>query len=54
MDNLKIKISTLLISISILVMMLIFRFYIDKQNQLNIKELEQIVEKEIVEKYGKN
>ena len=52
MINIK-NILTISISIVILSIMLIFRFYIDKQNQLDMNELEEIVEKEIQETHGK-
>ena len=54
MDNLKIKIFTFLAFIIVLITMLTFRYYIDKQKPLDMKELELIVEQEIVKYYGKN
>lgn len=34
--------------------MLTFRYHIDKQKPLDMKELEPIVEQEIIKYYGKN
>jgi hypothetical protein len=34
--------------------MLTFRYYIDKQESLDMKELELIVEQEIIKYHGKN
>jgi hypothetical protein len=54
MDNLKIKIFTFLAFVIVLATMLTFRYYIDKQKPLDMKELELIVEQEIIKYYGKN
>jgi hypothetical protein len=54
MDNLKIKISTFLVFLFVLITMLTFRYYIDKQESLDMKELELIVEQEIIKYHGKN
>jgi hypothetical protein len=52
MDNLKIKIFTFLAFVIVLATMLTFRYYIDKQKPLDMKELELIVEQEIIKYYG--
>ncbi len=48
------KIFTFLFIIIALLVMLIFNYHIQLQNKLDMKELEEIVEKELIEKHGKN
>jgi hypothetical protein len=45
--------TVLLIAVTISIL-LIFNYYIEIQNKLDMKELEKIVEKELLEKHGKN
>lgn len=54
MDNIKAKIITFLLFIVFLGLMLTFKHHFSKQKHLDIKDLEQIVEEELQEAYGKN
>ena len=47
------KVLFFLIIIVLVLSACVFSFYIQKQSKLNMKELEQMVEKEIVENHGK-
>ena len=47
------KLFAFLCIVVILFLMIIFNYNIQKQNKLDMEELEQIVEKEIVENHGK-
>jgi hypothetical protein len=38
----------------ILLLMIVFRYYIEKQEPLKIEELNELVEKEIIETHGRN
>ena len=47
MMNIKIKIVFMILTFVVFITMLTFRYYIDKQDQLDMKELERMVEEEI-------
>jgi hypothetical protein len=47
------KILFFLIIIALVLSACVFNIFIQKQNKLNMEELEQIVEKEILETHGK-
>jgi hypothetical protein len=53
MEDFKIKILKFALILFLLKVALIFRYFIDKQEPLEIKDLEQIVEKELIEKHGR-
>ena len=48
------KILFLLVIIALILSACVFSYYIGKQSRLDMKELEEIVEKELLEKHGKN
>ena len=48
------KISFLLVIIVLILSACVFGYYIEKQSHLNMKELEEVVEKELQEKHGTN
>lgn len=46
------KILFLLVIIVLILLACVFGYYIEKQSHLDMKELEEIVEKELLEKHG--
>lgn len=48
------KILFFLVILTLILSAFVFSYYIQTQSELDIQELEQIVEKEIIEIYGRN
>jgi hypothetical protein len=48
------KILFFLVILTLVLSAFVFSYYIQTQSKLDMQELEQIVEKEIIEKHGKN
>jgi hypothetical protein len=53
-ENIKINLLAFFVGLVVLTIMLIFQYHIQEQSELDMKELEQIVEKELQETHGKH
>ena len=53
-ENIKKNFLMFLSVVFILILMIIFRYYIEKQEPLKMEKLNELVEKEIIETHGTN